>query len=100
MLDKPVKRVGTLLFKGGRVYVDGWELAGDDYMCREVAIQACLYVAEQLLAKARLDIASPGGDGTIHADMPPETPREWLCEETREFLRRLDAAPKWPPKGH
>lgn len=88
MLDKSVTRAGTLLFKGGIVYTDGWEIAGGG-MCREVAALACLYVASRLQEEAMALIAKPGGSGRTVSDMPDETPVEWLCEDTRAFLENF-----------
>lgn len=88
MLDKSVSRAGTLLFKGGTVYMDGWEIGGGG-MCREVAALACLYVARALQEEAMALIAKPGGSGRTVSDMPDETPVEWLCENTRAFLERF-----------
>ena len=93
MLNKSVTRAGTLLFKGGITYIDGWEIAsseGEGSMCREVAALACLYVARELQDRAIALIAKPGGDNRTVGDMPAETPREWLCEYTRNFLAMFD----------
>lgn len=92
MLDKYVTREGTMLIKGGIVYIDGWEIAGGG-MCREVAALACLYVAKQLQERGLALIAKPGGDNRTVGDMPPETPREWLCEDTRKFIEMFDRLP-------
>ncbi len=85
MLDRYITREGTLLLKGGKVYVDGWEANGL-VMCRELVALACLYAAEQLLKHASALIQKPGGDQLTCADMPSDTPVEWLCEETRRFI--------------
>jgi hypothetical protein len=88
VLDKAISREGTLLMKGGEVFLDGWEIhpAG---MCREVAIFACLYTARRLLEHAsRLTLV--GGSAPVISDMPPDTPREWLCERTRAFDAMFD----------
>jgi hypothetical protein len=84
MLDNSVSRVGTLLFKGGQIYIDGWELT-DGGMCREHVIFACLYVAQELMKAASATIAAPGGGKNTCADMPADTPRDWLCPETQAF---------------
>lgn len=84
MLDNQVTQAGTLLFKGGIIYIDGWELK-DPGMCREHAIFACLYVAQELMKAASLDIASPGGAPNSVADLPHDTPREWLSRSTLQF---------------
>lgn len=89
MLDKSVIREGVLLYKGGTVYHDGWQIASPDEkggMCREVSALACLYVAKQLQEIGLALIGRPGGLGRSCADMPGETPVEWLCDETRAFL--------------
>lgn len=91
MLDNKVRRAGTLLFKGGRIYVDGWELA-EDGMCREHVIFACLYVAQELHRAALANIAEGGGAKNTCADMPPETPREWLCPSSEAFHAMLDGS--------
>lgn len=88
MLDKYVTREGTLLLKGGKVYLDGWEIA-EGGMCREVAALACLYTAHRLQEHALRLIAQPGGDGRTVADMPSDTPLEWLCPDTREFIEKF-----------
>jgi hypothetical protein len=91
VLDNKVTKVGTLLFLDGKIYIDGWELA-DPGMCREHVIFACLYVAAELQNAALVDIhGAPDRDSNTVADMPRETPREWLCESTREFLEGFDA---------
>jgi hypothetical protein len=89
LLDKSVSRAGTLLYKGGTIYIDGWEIAGGG-MCREHVIHACLYVAQELMKAATSTIAAPGGGENTCADMPADTPRDWLCAETREFLDMFD----------
>jgi hypothetical protein len=91
MLDKSVTREGTLLYKGGIAYLDGWEIA-EGGMCREVAALACLYVARELQERALALIAKPGGDRRTVSDLPPETPKEWLCPRTREFDAMFEAA--------
>lgn len=93
MLDNTVTRAGTLLFKGGRIYIDGWELK-EPGMCREHVIFACMYVAQELYKAAMANIREPGGAKNTCADMPRETPRDWLCEETREFLEEFDGTPE------
>lgn len=85
MLDKSVIREGVLLYKGGEVFIDGWEI-GDDVMCREVVALACLYTARVLMERGLALIQKPGGDGLTCSDMPSETPVAWLCDETRRFL--------------
>jgi hypothetical protein len=88
MLDKSVSREGTLLMKGGEVFLDGWEIHPGG-MCREVAILACMYAARRLLDHAsRLTLE--GGSAPVISDMPPETPREWLCPKTLEFDAAFD----------
>lgn len=89
MLDNSVSRAGTLLFKGGQIYIDGWKLK-DGGMCREHVIFACLYVARELMKAASETIAAPGGGKNTCADMPSDTPRDWLCKDTREFLEMFD----------
>lgn len=91
MLDKSVTREGTMLIKGGIVYLDGWQVSGGG-MCREVAALACLYVARELQQRAMALIAMPGGDGRTVSDMPRETPRDWLCPETQAFDAMFDNA--------
>jgi hypothetical protein len=91
LLDKSVTRAGTLLFKGGTIYIDGWEIAGGG-MCRDHVIHACLYVAQELMKAATSTIAAPGGGKNTCADMPSDTPREWLCQETRKHLAMFDGA--------
>ena len=88
MLDKSVTREGTLLLKGGEVFLDGWEITGGG-MCREVAALACLYAARILQERGLALIQQAGGDGRTCSDMPPETPVEWLCPDTQEFLERF-----------
>jgi hypothetical protein len=95
MLDKSVTREGTMLIKGGIVYLDGWEIDGGG-MCREVAALACLYMAKQLQERGLALIEKPGGDRRTSADMPDDTPREWLCEQTREFLKNFEEVPGAP----
>jgi hypothetical protein len=90
MLNNQVTRAGTLLYKGGIIYIDGWELK-EPAMCREHVIFACMYVAKQLYEAAMENIREPGGASNTVADMPRETPREWLCDSTREFLEMFDA---------
>lgn len=89
MLDNQVTRAGVLLYKGGEIYIDGWELK-EPGMCREHVIFACLYVAQELYKAAMANIAEPGGATNTCADMPSETPREWLSEETQAFLAQFD----------
>lgn len=100
MLDKSVSREGTLLMKGGIVYLDGWEIAGGG-MCREVAALACLYTARRLMEHGMALIAKPGGDGRTVSDMPDDTPVEWLCDETREFIESFRKGyAQQQPAGH
>lgn len=89
MLDNSVTRAGTLLYKGGQIYIDGWELKHGG-MCREHVIFACLYVAQELIKAASATIAKPGGGENTCADMPSDTPRDWLCDDSREFLEMFD----------
>lgn len=89
MLDNSVTHPGTLLFKGGKIYIDGWRLK-EPGMCREHVIFACLYVARQQMEAASKTIAKPGGGENTCADMPSDTPRDWLCKESREFLKMFD----------
>jgi hypothetical protein len=89
MLDNKVTKAGTLLFLNGTIYVDGWELA-EPGMCREHVIFACLHVAAELQKAAMAGIEGRKDRNTV-ADMPNETPREWLCESTREFLEAFDS---------
>jgi hypothetical protein len=84
MLNNQVTRAGTLLYKGGIIYVDGWELK-DPAMCREHVIFACMFVAQELYKAAMANIREPGGAKNTCADMPLETPPEWLCADTQEF---------------
>ena len=98
MLDRHLTRYGTLLIKGGKVYMDGWE-ANDGVMCREMSALVCLHASQFLLEQARALIAKPGGNGLTCADMPEDTPREWLCEETQEFLANFDEVLGRAPKG-
>jgi hypothetical protein len=85
MLDNSVTKPGVLLFKDGKIWIDGWEIEKPG-MCREHVIFACLYVAQELMKAASADIASPGYDGTV-GDMPHDTPIEWLSESTQKFVR-------------
>lgn len=93
MLDNSVRCAGTLLYKGGKIYIDGWELK-DGGMCREHVIFACLYVAQELMKAATETIAAPGGGENTCADMPADTPRDWLCRDTRKFLSMFNGAEK------
>lgn len=89
LLDKSVTRAGTLLYKGGTIYIDGWEIAGGG-MCREHVIHACLFVAQELMKAATSTIAAPGGGKNTCADMPSDTPRDWLCPATQAFDAMFD----------
>lgn len=74
MLDKHVTREGTLVIKGGEVFIgDDWEISGGG-MCREVAAMACLWAAQQLMERARSLIEKPGGDGRTGIGMPDGWP--------------------------
>lgn len=72
MLGRTITRRGTLLIKGGEVYLDGWEANGS-VTCRELSALACLYSAQDLMERARSLIEKPGGDGLTCADMPHDT---------------------------
>lgn len=87
MLDQKVTKPGTLVFKDGTAYVDGWDLS-EPGMCREHAIMACLYVAAWLQRAAIDDIAVAGGSDEFRvvADLPADAPPEWYCDSTRAFL--------------
>lgn len=98
MLDNSVSRTGTLLYKGGQIYIDGWELK-DGGMCREHVIFACLHVARELMKAASETIAAPGGGKNTCADMPSDTPRDWLCPETQAFDAMFDDADTRSPRG-
>lgn len=89
MLDNKVTTPGTLLILNGKIYIDGWELEKPG-MCREHAIFACMHSAGLLLKAATEDIAAPGGAANSYADMPNETPREWLCKDAQAFLDMCD----------
>lgn len=97
MLDNTVTRAGTLLYKGGVIYIDGWELK-EAGMCREHVIFACLYVAQELYKAAMADIREPGGAPNTCADMPRDTPRDWLCSETQAFDAMFDEPEDVPPE--
>ena len=91
MLDKWVSRQGTMLIKGGEVYIDGWEIFDENTRrqgasCRETVALACLYMSKQLQERGLALISKPGGDGLTCADMPSDTPADWLCDETRKFM--------------
>lgn len=81
MLDKHVTREGTLVIKGGEVFVgDGWEINGGG-MCREVAIMACLYASQKLMKHAMAMIQKPGGDGLVCIGMPDGWPGGYPAEK-------------------
>lgn len=85
MLDKHVTREGLMIIKGGKVYLDGWEISGGG-MCREVAAFACLYMAKELQERGLALLAKPSGDGRTVIGEPEGTPTDWLCQETLEFM--------------
>lgn len=73
MLDRHITKEGVLIFENGEVMVDGWE-ANDTCMCREIAILACLYVAQRLMEEVAADIKEPGGTGKVCVGVPDYHP--------------------------
>jgi len=68
MLDKKLKKAGTILIHNGMIHVDGFE--ADDCMCREVAALAVLWAIGKMQQELVAMIANPG-EGNIGMDLPP-----------------------------
>lgn len=86
MLDRHVIREGTLILRGGTIYVGhDWQIEGGPVMCREHCILACLHTAQRLLQEASKDIAAPGGSNDVVSDLPDEATMRALIEESQSF---------------
>lgn len=65
MLDRRITKEGVLIFDGGRILIDGWQT---NALCmgREVAVLACLFVADRLMQEAIEQLREAGaGHATL-----------------------------------
>lgn len=86
MLDRHLTRYGTLLIKGGKVYMDGWE-ANDGIMCREMSALVCLYASQFLMERARALIEKP-----VETDTEDKPHPKAGCEHSWDRVRAASTA--------
>lgn len=68
MLDKRLRKSGTILMHKGQIHIDGFE--ADHTSCREIAILAMIWAIGELQEEIVADIAVPGGSGNVVIDLP------------------------------